>query len=388
MNATVPVELKPAPDWSDLRELAEAAGPCVTIYLAGHKAGSGSRPRRVRLHSQLANADELLAQRNVAPTDREQLLEPLRALAADPEMGAGHADGLVVFRTPRLFRAFRLPWPVVDQLAVETRPLLRPLAAFLHPRRNFLLLALARHNARLFECGPGFARAMPLPDGLPASVEAFEGFDAPDHQMNSSPAGQDSGDGKGVRFGTSSYRDKQYHYLHDFCRAIDAHLKPLLQERGWPLVLAGASAEIGAYRAANHSPALVDEAVESSPDGGWSDAELVRRGREAAGRWRTHDERLALHQFERAAPDRRAQEVEAILAAAAAGRVQHLFLTSETPQPGDADRITNRALLSGDFSGRGDDLLNAALVETLRHGGQVWSLAPPDGPADCALMRF
>ena len=388
MNATIPVEVKPAPSWGDLRELAELAGPCVTIYLAGHKAGSGSRPLRVRLHALLAKADEILEQRDVAPTDRERLLEPLKAMAGDAEMGAGHGDGMLVVRSSRVFRAFRLPWTVEDQLVVEARPFLRPLVPFLHPRRHFFLLALARQNTRLFECGPGSIRALPLPDGMPASIEEFEGFDGPENSLNSTPGGQNAGDSKGVRFGTSSYRDKQYHYLHDFCRAIDLHLKPLLQAQARPLVLAGAPAELGAYRAANQWPGLVEEAVETSPDGGWTDAELGQHAREVISRWRTAEERQAVHQFERAGPEKRAQEVEAILAAASNGRVQHLFLTSQAPQPGDVDRITNRTLLSGDFVGRGDDLVNAALVEALRHGGEVWSLAPVEAPADCALLRF
>lgn len=388
MNATTPVEVKPAPSWGDLRELAELAGPCVTLYLAGHKAGSGSRPMRVRLHALLTKAGEILEQRDVALTDRERLLEPLHAMAADTEMAAGHADGLAVFRSSRALRAFWLPWPVEDEVVVEARPCLRPLVPFLHPRRHFLLLALARQNTRLFECGPGFTRAMPLPAEMPTSIEAFEGFDGPENSLNASPSGRSTGDAKGVQFGTSSFRDKQHHYLHDFCRALDVHLKPVLAERGWPLVLAGAPAELGAYRAVNQWPGLVDEAVETSPDGGWTDAELGQHARDVIARWQTASERQAMHQFDRAGQEKRAQEMEAILAAASTGRVQHLFLTSQAPQPGDVDRITNRTLLSGDFVGRGDDLVNAALVETLRHGGEVWSIAPPDGAADCALLRF
>lgn len=389
MNATIPVEVKPAPpSWGDLRELAEMAGPCVTLYLGGHKAGSGSRPMRVRLPALLTKAGEMLEQKGVAPTDRERLLEPLRALAADAGMAAGHADSLAVFRSSRVLRSFWLPWPVEDEAVVEARPCLRPLVPLLHPRRHFFLLALARQNTRLLECGPGFARVVPPPEGMPTSIEAFEGFDGPENSTGTSPAGQSAGGSKGIRFGTSSFRDKQHHYLHDFCRAIDVKLKPVLTGRGWPLVLAGAPAELGAYRSANQWPGLVEEAVETSPDGGWTDVELGQHAREVIGRWQSAEERQALHHYERAGREKRVQEMGAILEAAAAGRVQHLFLTSQAPQPGDVDRLTNRALLSGDFVGRGDDLANAALVETLRHGGEVWSVAPPDGAADCALLRF
>ncbi len=370
----MPVEAKP-------RELAESLeGTCVTVYLAGHKAGSGSRPMRVRLRAIVTEAEQLLERRGVLPTDRESLLEPLRECMASPELDSGHANGVAFLRTTRRFETVDLPWEVEDLVVVDGYPRLTPMVRGLAGHREFLLLAVSKKHTRLLDCGPSYHHPIELPAGLPQGLEAFEGFDKPE---------QSRGHASGVTFAHDTYAEKEKLYLHDFCRALERGLQPLFEKRGLPLVLAGATSELAAYRETNRYPLLAAHAVEGSPDGGATDAELAEKGRAAIRGWQPVELLHAVDLYQRAGTGKKSVEIEEILRAAAAGRVLHLFVTGDPAESGDVDHILERVLPSGSPVGHDDNLANAAAVETWRHGGSVWQLDEPlDRAAVAAVFRW
>jgi hypothetical protein len=367
----------------DLRELAaKLEGTCVTVYLAGHTAGSGTRPMRVRLRALLTEAEQVLERRGVLPTDRESLLAPLRERAAGTDMDGGHAEGLVLIRTTSRLEQYSLPWEVTDLVVVGGYPFLIPMAMGIETSREFLLLALSLKNTRLLECGPLNQRAVSLPDGVAKGLDEFEGFDRPDHGRGVT--------GAGVTFGRDTQAEKQHLYLHDFCRALDRELHPLLERRGLPLVLAGATSELAAYRSVNRYAGLAPEAIEGSPDAGWTGAEMAEKGRAALRAFHSAAAVRAREHYGQAGAGKRSTEMTEILHAAGAGRLLHLFLVGNGAATGDADRILGRVLLSGECRNEDENLANAAAVETWRHGGEVWMLDEPldGGAAVAAAFRW
>jgi hypothetical protein len=366
---------------ADLRELAaKMEGTCVTIYLAGHKAGSGTRPMRVRLRRLLTEAEQVLEQRGILPTDRESLLAPLRERAASTDLNGGHAEGLVLIRSTSRFEQYSLPWEVNDLVVVGGYPFLIPMAWGIETGREFLLLALSLKNTRLLECGPLYQRPLSLPDGVAKGLEEFEGFDRRDHGRGVT--------GAGVTFGRDTAAEKQHLYLHDFCRALDRGLHPLLERRGLPLVLAGATAELAAYRSVNRYAQLTPEAIEGSPDAGWTDADLAGKGRIAARAFHSATALRAQDQYGQAGAGKRSTEMTEILRAAAEGRLLHLFLAGNGAANGDVDRILGRVLLSGACRNEHENLANAAVIEAWRHGGEVWMLDEPLGDGAALAAAF
>ena len=381
MQSNMTMEPKPAPAMADVRELAAIEGPWLTIYLAGYQAGSGSSPMRGRLQGLLGEAGQLLERRGVLPTDRESLLAPLYARLNEGDLGSGHGSGLVLFRNPSHLEEFWLPWEVDDLVALESGPLLTPLVSGLQNHRRFLLLALSRKHTRMLECGPAGQHGLPWPAGVPKSIDELEGFDKPDHAR-----GQTGG---GVKFGMDTSAEKLHLYLHDFCRTLERELQPLFEQRGLPLVLAGGTGELAAYRAVNRYALLVPEAIEGSPDGGWTDADMAERGRTAIEGWRPAEVNHAIDLYMRAGLEKKSTETGELLRAAAAGRVLHLFLDGGLGQTGDADHILGRTRLSGAIRCEEDHLANAVAVETWRHGGQVWCVEGGlDGSTVAAVYRW
>ncbi|MBI4904062.1 MAG: hypothetical protein HY820_10535 [Acidobacteria bacterium] len=259
--------------------------------------------------------------------DRMALLDPLWHVLAhlDQERDFGHPDAIAWLRSTHSFLQFRLPWQVEDSWSVEGRFQVRPLLRFLSPRRRFHVLALARHHVRMLEGNESACGTVAAPAGMPASPE--HGYEA-----------------------------------------VERALQPLLRVKPWPLVLAGTGEDVALYRSVNGYMNTVAEPVMMSPDGDWSDRELGRSARDVLSRWRSAEERQALAVFGEASETGRVSTVaEEVVQSASAGRVLHLFLEDEWNGTHTAGRIP-------------EDLVNAAVVETIRHGGNVWQMAL-DAPA-------
>ncbi len=160
----------------------------------------------------------------------------------------------------------------------------------------------------------------------------------------------------GIRVGTLSDREKFPEYLHHFFETVDRELKPTLD--GKPLLLMGVHEEVAAYRrAAKHPHILTSDYL-----GNTDFLTLPNIAALAAKACRAHHQLLAERVFAEylEMPDRgrTLAHVPAVARAAAEGRVHRLCVRT-----------------GAEFAGPGgEDLVNAAVVETLRAGGEVFIL--------------
>jgi hypothetical protein len=192
-----------------------------------------------------------------------------------------------------------------------------------------------------------------------------------------------------VQFGSSSGREKSGHFRRDFMKAIDRGLQPLLRAYGLPLVLAGVEEETAAYAAVSEYGELLAEPVRMSPDGGATYTELAAAAESVLSRWSNAAEREALAAYQHAGPGRRVTEYGALLRAARAGKIHHLFVERGARMAGDCRRMAGEA--AEGYVYRTDDLMNAAAVEVLLHKGMVWLLEPEQMPVAsviAAVLRY
>lgn len=381
------------PDWKDLHLLCGEDGPCVTVYLNRHAPGSGTVSQSERIRRGTTEMKEQLLGRGLAAPVVEILLEPLGELAAEGP-GTGRSESLAIFCSVHGPARFRVPWEMEDAMLVEGRFVVKPLWEAMRRNRRLYALLLARNDVRLLECYGTQYQEVRLPVGFPRSLDTFGDFDQPDHLLrNRSSAGPGVGAMKGVAFGTGAGRDKDYIRLREFHRAIHAALLPLLPEPPrCPLVLAGTEADIASYASVNCYEPTVGDVVLGSTDDGTSDAMLAGLARQAAMDSLGDAERRALQRYERAGIGRKTVELLEAVRSAAEGRVADLFVTAGTaPQFGNLDEICGRAIEPAHFLSNNDELVNAAMVETVRRHGHVWLLSPeqmPDNVSVAALWRY
>jgi hypothetical protein len=94
--------------FNNLRLLASASSPCITIVLP--------LPNPLELPVRLKNAIRSVTRKleDIKPQSSDTLLEPVRELARTTETEGVWSNGLIVFRSPDVFRYFFLHQPVPD----------------------------------------------------------------------------------------------------------------------------------------------------------------------------------------------------------------------------------------------------------------------------------
>ncbi|MFN7923088.1 MAG: hypothetical protein U0Q16_23500 [Bryobacteraceae bacterium] len=373
------------PELADITSLSRHRGLAISVYLAGHQGGAGTQPVRARLERALGQLKDKLEKAGVAEAERAALLAPMFDAAADPELEAGHREGFAMFRARDSFRQFVLPFAVEDAAYLEGRFEITPMLAYVTQPHECFVLALARKNLRLFRCGFDGAHEVPLPAEVCKSLEEFMATDQPDHSLrNASSAGPG---GAVVAFGTGSERERQGRHMHDWCRSIAQGLRAV---RGnVPLVVAGTDEERGTFRNACDDE-LVQPGLAMVPDKGATPNEIARAAMSLLREWVPEDRRQVIDTWRNlAGTPRGMSELTGIVRFASRGRVQHLVLTSTALEAGNVDHVTGYVPAAGEFVSKEDDLVNAAVVETLRHSGDVWLTPPERGlPKVAAVLRY
>ena len=362
----------------DVRELLGGPGPFITIVLPSYRPGEPAKSMAAFLKSKLKEAARQLLDLRVLPSIRTALLEPLEQLTEDPELLGGSHWGRAIFRSPGVFRQFELADPVIPSLTIGRCFEIRRFLADLHVPNRFYILKLSKKRVDLLRCSQLDAEPVPLPRGVPATLEDAMSFEPPDHDLeNRSAAGGQTGAMQSVRFGTGSVRETQRTHLADFYKLVDRGLCKLFQAGDAPLVLEGVDEDTAQYHAINTYPHLLARCVHGSPNGVLPEHELLRQTYVIVRSDCTeHAVKAMAESKERVAPTRYATDLNTILKAATEGRVAKLYLDESAGMHEGTDS---------------EDLFNAAAVETILHRGAAFTLPAgtiPEGKPAAAILRY
>jgi Bacterial archaeo-eukaryotic release factor family 3 len=366
-------------DATEMQTLCSLPAPCFTIFLPRYRPAAQSAPETVPLKHLLRIAEESpqvhkLGERAAA------LLEPLREMAKSGALASG-GEAHALFSAPGFAAAYRSDAELPEKLALGRHPYIRPLLALAFAPHEVFALALGRKRLRLFRFAADGTEERPLPPGVPAGVAEAEAFDQPDHDLqNRSASGASTGTGFAVKFGTSSDRESAPEYLHDYFARVDRGLHAAVKNA--PVFLLGVTEDLAAFRKASRHLNLLATQSEGSVDG-HSAAEIGALARAAALASYHAQGEAVLREF-REMPDRTRtlSGTNRLLAAAEEGRVHQLLLPDDADVPAHQDSLRQNLLAS-------EDLLNAMAVETLRRGGQVFTLPIALlGAEPLAILRY
>ena len=339
-----------------MKFLAGCNGPCITIVVPAHHPGAQEGSRKALVHGLVRAAGEQMRRGKLAGRAAD-LLAPLEEIALESGVETG-GSAFAIFRSPEYTARYYLPNTAgkapAEKMVIGDHFYLAPFVADAFAPHEFFVLGLSTKHLRLFRFINGDCQELPLPAGVPPSLEAAGGFDQPDHQLeNRSASGPSTGTMHGVHVGTLSDREAFPEYLHHFFGIVDRGLKATLS--GKPLLLMGVHQEVAAYRrSSKHAHILMPDVLGNIDF--LSTQDVAAR---AAGACRAHYQLLAERVFAEylEMPDRvrTLAHVPAVLRAASEGRVHRLCVRAGT-----------------ELAGPGEDLVNAAIAETLRAGGEVF----------------
>jgi hypothetical protein len=321
-----------------------------------------------------------------------ELLRPLEEVADNAEVANRSDETLILLRSADVFREFRSSGRLAEVVNVNDEFHLRSLLPLLAKSRDFFLLALSQNNMRLLHCTDSTSGEVSLPAGTPTNLEEFRAIRQPDHVLDSrAAAGPASGSSKGITFGTSSDNDDKDQYLLHFFRAIARGVADVLRDSGAPLVVAAVDHELALYRTVNTYQNVIEPGVQGAPDG-MKGGEMHRRAIELLRAQPPNAVQRAMEGFDKAAGTGHASShAQEIVRAAYEGRISYLFVQENAEYRGNFDEVRRKVKRHDDGVTPQHDLLNEAVVQTIRHGGEALVLPGkdmPNGVPVCALFRY
>ncbi len=346
-----------------LNEICTAPGPWITIFLPAFHPGALDLPGAERLRTMLRDAELELNRRRFAGSN-ERFLKPLKDLSTSPSSLAGGASS-AIFLSPGTFRHLRLPAPTGERLVAASHPYITPLLEHLLPRVSYVL-SVSKKLTRLGRWRGGAFTEISLPVGVPNSFEEDLVFDQPDHDLQNRAASASASQVGPARFGTGSERDLVHDRLRRYFQRLDREIAGILRDA--PLVLVGVAEELVAYRSAAGNRQILT-AKPTNPDH-LNLEELRELCEEALLAARREEAEKVLSQIrETSRRDLVTSGIREVLEAAREGRIHKLLVQKDTECQG----LLGPLFPVDDTSVEGDqDLINAAVVETIRAGGEVF----------------
>jgi hypothetical protein len=365
-----------------IRELAKAAGPCITIALQG-TAGGGTA---VAFKGAINTVRKELQSRGITGGE---LLEPLTNGNAQSMVETKPGEGVVILRSPSVMQIHKVA-AVQPVVTVDDHFAVRTLLSLAAGQTSFYILALSQRRTRILKCDSAQFEEIPFPDGFPTSLAEAMQTRKPDHDLENRSNGGPSMGGGAVLFGTSSDRDGKDEYLIHFFRSVDRAVHNILSNSADPLIAVGVEHEIALYRRVNSYARLMEAGVHGAPDG-LEGGEMHKRALQLL-REREAQPPVELADFDKRVGTGHASiHAQEIVAAAYEGRVSHLFLQAGAQYLGTYDAVRQRVKRTDDPLDSPVDLIETAARQTMQHGGEVAILpapAMPGGVPVCALFRY
>lgn len=377
------------------RELAAVDGVfCVSFYLPAHRAGMETLKREDALvfKNQLKLVSEELVRHGLAPGEVEDFMQPARRLQADPGFWRYQEEGLAVFLAKDFLQYYKLPFTPRLYTYVSHEFYLKPLLRTFTGDGRFYLLGLNLHDVTFFEGDRQGLREIYVKDIVPQRLEEVVGADFKERFQQFRT--QREGHGRGVVFhGHGEWKGefRKEEILH-FFRVVDKCIQKRIEYDKAPLLAAGVNYLIPIYQEANTYQYLLDEGIDHNPED-LSPEELHRQA------WlkvydyfdRERQEKVELYGHLQETP-RTSFEIEEIIQAAVAGRIDTLFVDEAAELWGVYDPASGRVEVHEEQKTINTELLNLAAREVILNQGKVYlqgreTLPQPFSPVN-ALYRY
>ncbi len=368
------------------------AEQCISIYLPTHRGGDEVL-RRQDAKTLLMELKEVRKAWGNQTEDEDYIdrrLQPLLALAERDEFWRHQSDGLALFATEDQLFCFKLPIQVPLSVQVDDRYNLVPLVPLLTGGDAFYLLALELGRVRLFEGTRETFHELPITDLIPGGLEERVGSDFEEKGLQFRNQSQPNA---GVTYHGHDEADRdRKDEIARYFRGIDEGIRTLLHKKPRPLLLATQSYLAALYTQESSYGLIVDTPIlcnlSETPDPQLHDlawkaiAPLNQKeGNEAWERF------LKMHGTGKAST-----QPHRILEAAAAGRVDRLFIDPVTELRGSVDPATGAINIEEHPTVFTPSLLNRAVCDTLLNSGVVYARNaeqfPDEARGMAALFRY
>ncbi|MFZ4896489.1 hypothetical protein ACL9RL_18765 [Plantibacter sp. Mn2098] len=365
------------PTRSDVERLAAGRDPLsITVYLPTSPVPAHDEENRLRaraLFDQAIARVRDLADKRVAFAIEDELY----ALLDDSAYWTDLGRSLAVFITPAGITEYRLANELTEYVSVSDRFAITPLLrAVTFPHAAFVL-ALSQNGARLVKVSGDSAPQHVDVSALPQNAESAVGVRSIGGR---SAYGRFQGDeGRKVR-------------LTQYARAVDHALRPLLNGRPLPLILAATEPLSSIFRGLSGYTGLVAEGIAGNPDEA-SDTQLAEASRPILDTiYQTELQELAEVFAERRGDGRAATDLSDLARAATFGAIATLAVDMDAIVGGFVDDDGALILEKADAETvAGHDAIEEIARRALATGARVLAVRTadlPEGVQAAGILRY
>ena len=360
------------PTRSDIERLAAARESCcVSVYLPTSTAPVDSESNQLRARTLFKTAVGLVRERADAET-AAAIEGQLNDLLEDTSFWFELGRSLALFVTGKQLVEFRLPNQVSEHVAVGERFAIIPILRSITFPHSALVLALSQHDFRLVQVSADTpAQEIPLPNAPHDAASAVN----LDSIAGRSQFGRLQGDeGRKVR-------------LTQYARSVDHALRPLLNGKSLPLILAATEPLESIYRNLSGYAHVAADTIRGNPED-LSEAQLADAARKIMDDLYAEE----LSQVHEMLADRRSQgrassDLSDLARAATFGAIATLAVDMEAKVAGSIDDDGSLTL----DAGANGDVLEEIARQAILSGARVLAVRQADMPAGiqaAGLLRY
>jgi Bacterial archaeo-eukaryotic release factor family 7 len=373
------------PSYEALARIHE--GPCISLYTKRRSGAGRAGSDRRRFQEALRSAEASFQGASRTFGEAERLLESNWQLIEETEHAHTRMPGTAIFLSRDFFGYCPLPVPLAERVVVGNGFLIRPLLALIPTNDRFFVLALSQKYVRLFEGSRRGMKELHLQDAPENLHEDLAGLSF-ERRYEMHTAASPASNQKGAIFHGPSVtnKDRLIHYFRD----VDRGVAGTLSGQQAPLIVAAVEYLFPIYREANTYAHLWENAITGNPD-------LLSPEALHEASWKIFERHLsdaAAHAFgvykEHVNTPLTSSNLRKIIAAADRGSVRFLFVPPTGEQWGWFEPPETVHVHSVREPGD-NELLNLAVILTLRHGGQVFPVPANElreGAEAAAVFRF
>lgn len=377
----------------ELKELVERPqGLCVSIYLPIVQLGLETQQNSVRFKNLIRQAEAELEKNGLSTSDVHELLQP--AIALDEEsFWQVQGAGLALFLTEGFFRFYRVPIEMIELVVVSDRFHLKPLIPLLSEDNCFYILTLGQRDLRLLECNRyGMTREVEIED-LPKSMDEALQYDetSKDEQRRVGGGAGRAALQAGSYHGQGADRENTKEDLLQYFNLVDKALHDFFHDRRSPLVLAGVSYLLPIYQEANTYNFIMDEGIQHNTKEQTAQELHAEAWAIVEPQFEADKQKAIDYYHESIASGKGSADLNEVIQGAFYGRVEQLFVPVGVQKWGHFDAQSMELEIHNDAQPGDEDLLNAAAIQTIFHGGTVYAVEAENIPDDvpvAAVFRY
>lgn len=341
-----------------IEQQSNVPGPKVTIFFSVPHSSEYSILGRAALKSFIHAAETRLEAMGTPEGSLQHIVDALKRLLHSDELWKHRSEGYAIFSSPSMLRWYALPLPVKEEVHVGNDFHITPLIQHLAVPEHYYLLEVSFGTPRMAKVHPQFTTPIQL-DQVLAMQSSWD-----QENVVHDRAFHTSGSASNGHHGTipdGGSKDGEFRRREHFLKFLAGVVNDTLKSSHSPLVITGSNELVAHFSKHLHYPNIILSPHRIPvPEGNTLALDTAT--------WRLCSELYAQREGANAAIDaqleflrgegRVTEDIESILAVSEAGGIMTLLLNDSAIGLNDPEVSET-------------NFINAALIKTLRHHGNV-----------------